>query len=130
MKLSRCLGVSLYSLTVMFPSVVSRRTSVALSVSMLVFFCWLPVQAMMQQAATVNNKITFFIRIHVGLQKYKNISELERITDGEMYSHTVLEPGDVVIAALARIVWNVERDSPVKTKYNEIHVVSYSDTRS
>ena len=37
-KLSRCLGVSLYSLTVMFPMVVSRRTSVSFPVSILVVF--------------------------------------------------------------------------------------------
>lgn len=55
-------------------------------------------------------------------------SWLEWITDCKVKTMTVLKPADVVVAALSRIVWHVETNTPVETEDEELEVVTHTDT--
>lgn len=54
----------------------------------------------------------------------------ERITYGKMDALSILEFRDIVIAALARIIRQVDADAPIEPQHEELKVVAHADTRT
>ena len=59
-----------------------------------------------------------------------NMLSLERVADGEVQAHAVLEAGNVVPAAAASVVRRVQADAHVETDDDEVEVVAQARARA
>ena len=55
---------------------------------------------------------------------YTAFKLLERIANGEMIAHPILETGEVVVAALTRLVGQMQADTHIETDHKKVHVIS------
>ena len=61
---------------------------------------------------------------------FMNMLSLERVADGEVQAHAVLEAGNVVPATLAGVVRRVQADAHVETDDDEDEVVAQARARA
>ena len=55
---------------------------------------------------------------------YTAFKLLERIANGEMIAHPILETGEVVVAALTCLVGQMQADTHIATDHKKVHVIS------
>ena len=55
---------------------------------------------------------------------YTAFKLLERIANGEMIAHPILETGEVVVAALTCLVGQMQADTHIETDQEKVHVIS------
>ena len=55
---------------------------------------------------------------------YTAFKRLERIANGEMIAHPILETGEVVVAALTCLVGQMQADTHIETDHEKVHVIT------
>lgn len=71
-----------------------------------------------------------FKDVKIQITDIKNPLTSERIADGEVEAEAVGELRDVVVAALACLVGNVEGYAEVEADDDEVHVIAQADARA